>query len=116
MRRHTETTAEQIHMRLEDFIEERLSSLEVLADRWVERRPPDFSYARYRQFAETYCKHYPGFQAINWVDTDGFIRWVYPEEQNYATKNKNLHNHPETSVRESFARAEKDRKYVITPS
>ena len=115
MRRHTETTAEQIHMRLEDFIEERLSSLEVLADRWVERRPPDFSYTRYRQFAETYFKHYPGFQAINWVDTDGFIRWVYPEEQNYAAKDKNLHNHPETAVRESFARAEKDRTYVITP-
>ena len=115
MRRHTETTAEQIHMRLEDFMEERLSSLEVLADRWVERRPPDFSYARYRQFAETYCKHYPGFQAINWVDTDGFIRWVYPEKQNYPAKDKNLHNHPETAVRESFARAERDRKYVITP-
>ena len=115
MRRHTETTAEQIHMRLEDFMEERLSSLEVLVDRWVERRPPDFSYARYRQFAETYCKHYPGFQAINWVDTDGFIRWVYPEEQNYPAKDKNLHNHPETAVRESFARAERDRKYVITP-
>ncbi len=115
MRRHTETTAEQIHMRLEDFIEERLSSLEVLADRWVERRPPDFSYTRYRQFAETYFKHYPGFQAINWVDTDGFIRWVYPEKQNYAAKDKNMHNHPETAVRESFARAEKDRTYVITP-
>ena len=115
MRRHTETTAEQIHMRLEDFMEERLSSLEVLVDRWVERRPPDFSYARYRQFAETYFKHYPGFQAINWVDTDGFIRWVYPEKQNYPAKDKNLHNHPETAVRESFARAERDRKYVITP-
>ena len=115
MLRHTETTAEQIHMRLKDFMEERLSSLEVLADRWVERRPPDFSYTRYRQFAETYFKHYPGFQAINWVDTDGFIRWVYPEEQNYAAKDKNLHNHPETAVRESFARAERDRKYVITP-
>ncbi|MDL1980184.1 MAG: ATP-binding protein [Deltaproteobacteria bacterium] len=115
MLRHTETAVEQIHMRLEDFMEERLSSLEVLADRWVERRPPDFSYTRYRQFAETYFKHYPGFQAINWVDPDGFIRWVYPEEQNYAAKDKNLHNHPETAVRESFARAERDRKYVITP-
>ena len=115
MLRHTETTAEQIHMRLKDFMEERLSSLEVLADRWVERRPPDFSYTRYRQFAETYFKHYPGFQAINWIDPDGFIRWVYPEEQNYAAKDKNLHNHPETAVRESFARAERDRKYVITP-
>ena len=115
MLRHTETTLGQIHMRLEDFMEERLSSLEVLADRWVERRPPDFSYTRYRQFAETYFKHYPGFQAINWIDPDGFIRWVYPEEQNYAAKDKNLHNHPETAVRESFARAERDRKYVITP-
>jgi len=49
MLRHTETTVGQIHMRLKDFMEERLSSLEVLADRWVERRPPDFSYTRYRR-------------------------------------------------------------------
>ncbi len=115
MLRHTETTAEQIRMRIEDFMEERLSSLEVLVDRWVERRPPDFSYTRYRQFSEAYCRYYSGFQAINWVDTDGFIRWVYPEEQNYAAKDKNLHNHPEAAVRELFASAERDRKYVITP-
>jgi PAS domain S-box-containing protein len=115
MRRHTETTAEQLRMRLEDFMEERLTSIEVLVDRWVERRPPDFSYTRYRQFAETYFKHYPGFQAINWVDREGFIRWVYPEDRNYAAKDKNLHNHPEAAVRESFVDAETDRTYVITP-
>lgn len=107
--------AEQVRVRLEDFMEERLSSLEVLVARWVERRPPDFSYTRYRQFAETYFKHYPGFQAINWIDREGFIRWVYPEEQNYSAKDKNLHRHPDVAVRESFSRAERDKKYVITP-
>lgn len=115
MRRHTQSTAEQMRMRLQDFMEERLSSLQVLVDRWIERRPPDFSYTRYRQFAETYFKHYPGFQAISWIDRDGFIRWVYPEKENHVTKDKNLHNHSEIAVREAFARAETSRKYVITP-
>lgn len=115
MRRHTQAMAEQVRLRLEDFMEERFSSLEVLVERWVERRPPDFSYTRYQQFAQTYFKHYPGFQAINWVDREGFIRWVYPEEQNYAAKDKSLRNHPETAVRDSFARAETSRKSVITP-
>lgn len=115
MRRHTQAMAEQVRVRLEDFMEERFSSLEVLVERWVERRPPDFSYTRYRQFAMTYFKHYPGFQAINWVDREGFIRWIYPEEQNYASKDKSLRNHPETAVRNSFARAETSREYVLTP-
>lgn len=39
IRRHTQSTAERIRVRIQDFIEERLSSLEVLVDRWVERTP-----------------------------------------------------------------------------
>lgn len=114
-RRHTESTAEQVRLRLEDFMAERLSSLKVLVDRWVERRPPDFSYTRYRQFAENYFRHYPGFQAINWADEKGFVRWVYPEKENQAIKDKNLHSHPEMEVRESIDRAEGKREPVITP-
>jgi signal transduction histidine kinase len=113
--KHIETTAGQIQLRMEDFLEERLSSLEVIAARWVERRPSDFSYTRYRQFAETYFKYYPGFHAINWIDSGGVIRWVYPEENYSAAKDKDLHDYPEAAIRESFARAERDRKYVITP-
>jgi PAS domain S-box-containing protein len=113
--RHTETSSDQIRIRVEGLMNTRIAALKLFADRWIEKIPHDFSQKRFLRFAETYCRHYPGFQAINWVDTDGFIRWVYPEEQNYAAKDKNLHNHPETAVRESFARAERDRKYVITP-
>ena len=111
IRRHTQSTAERIRVRIQDFIEERLSSLEVLVDRWVERTPPDFSYRRYRQFAETYFKHYPGFRAINWVDKQGVVRWVYPERENSAALGKYLPRH----VLECFARAQGNKKCVITP-
>ncbi|MBW2663686.1 MAG: hypothetical protein JRD93_17325 [Deltaproteobacteria bacterium] len=41
--RHTETSAQQIRIRVEDLMSTRLASLELLSERWIERRPPDFS-------------------------------------------------------------------------
>ena len=49
----------------------RMASLELLADRWVERTPPDFSQKRFLEFAENFYTHYPGFTGINWIDPRG---------------------------------------------
>ncbi|MBW2569720.1 MAG: hypothetical protein JRE47_10225, partial [Deltaproteobacteria bacterium] len=56
----------------------RLASLELLAERWVERRPPDFSQKRFFQFAKAFYTHFPGFTGINWIDPEGVIQWVFP--------------------------------------
>lgn len=100
-------------IRLEEFVETHLSALEVLGKRWVQR--PDFTKARFVQFAELYYINYPGYYAINWVDPKGVIRWVYPEEPNLKAIGMDIHNHPNPKCRESFARVEKTRKYGITP-
>jgi hypothetical protein len=78
---HTETSAEQIRIRVESMMCARMASLELLSHRWVERTPSDFSKKRFLQLAKAFYTHYPGFFAIRWIDPDGIIRWGFPEEK-----------------------------------
>jgi signal transduction histidine kinase len=80
--RHTETSSEQIRIRMEGVMNARMASLELLAERWVERIPPDFSQNRFLEFAEMFYSHYPGFMGINWIDPTGVVRWVFPKNSN----------------------------------
>ena len=91
--RLTETSAQQIRIRVEDLMRTRLISLELLAERWVERRPPDFSQKRFLQFANAFYIHFPGFAGINWVDPEGVTRWVFPEKENAVLKGKVVYKH-----------------------
>jgi signal transduction histidine kinase len=77
--RHTETSSEQIRIRIEGLMNARMASLELLAERWVEKVPPDFSQDRFLDFAEIFYSHYPGFMGINWIDPTGVVRWVFPK-------------------------------------
>ena len=80
--RHTETSSEQIRIRIEGLMNARMASLELMAERWVERVPPDFSQTRFLDFAEMFYSHYPGFMGINWIDPTGVVRWVFPANSN----------------------------------
>jgi len=80
--RHTETSSDQIRIRMEGLMNARMASLELLAERWVERVPPDFSQDRFLDFAEMFYSHYPGFMGINWIDPTGVARWVFPKNSN----------------------------------
>jgi len=77
--RHTETSTEQIRIRMEGLMNSRMAALELLAERWVERVPPDFSRDRFLDFAQMFYSHYPGFMGINWMDPTGVVRWVFPK-------------------------------------
>jgi signal transduction histidine kinase len=57
-----------------------MAALELLAERWVEKVPPDFSKDRFLDFAEMFYSHYPGFAGINWIDPAGVVRWVFPKK------------------------------------
>ena len=80
--RHTETSSEQIRIRIEGLMNARMASLESLSERWVDRVPPDFSQDRFLDFAEMFYSHYPGFMGINWIDPTGVVRWVFPKNSN----------------------------------
>lgn len=114
--RHTETSTEQIRIRMEGLMKARMASLELLAARWVERTPPDFSRMRFFQFAEALYTYYPGFTAINWIDPTGVIQWVFPLENDTLSLNRNVNEHEGGGLALTFARAKGDLTPAITPS
>jgi signal transduction histidine kinase len=93
----------------------RMASLELLADRWVERTPPDFSQKRFLEFAEDFYTHHPGFTGINWIDPEGIVRWVFPGETNGSFLGNRVSEHLNPTVRDTFKKAGKHLQYVATP-
>ncbi len=113
--RHTETTAEQIRIRIEGLMKAQMASLDVLAQRWVERTPPDFSRQRFLQFADAFYSHYPGFSGINWVNPEGNITWVFPVETNSIAINKRVTQHRDLRYRKTFEQSQQRSEFTITP-
>ena len=92
-------------------------SLKLLADCWGKCRPVDFSRERFFHVAETIYNHYPGYQAINWANREGVIRWVYPPEPaNLKAKNKSICRHAEPGARQTFEKARTSGKCQISPA
>jgi signal transduction histidine kinase len=112
---YTQTSSEQIRVRVEGLMNARMASLELLADRWVERTPPDFSQKRFLEFAENFYTHHPGFTGINWIDPGGVVRWVFPREINEDFIGNRVSEHLNLRVRDTFQKAGKHLKYVATP-
>ncbi len=102
VRRHTETSAEQIRIRMEGLMNARMASLESMAERWVERVPPDFSQTRFLDFAEMFYSHYPGFLGINWVDPTWVVRWVFPKNSNERIIDMSIFEHQDPRVQKKF--------------
>ena len=113
--RHMETSSEQIRIRVEGLMKARMASLEILADRWVERTPPDFSQKRFLEFAENFYTHYPGFTGINWIDPGGIVRWVFPREINKGFIGNRVSEHLNSRVGDTFQKAREHLKYMATP-
>lgn len=115
LRKHTEMYANQVHTRMEEFLSTRIASLHLMADRWVERRPVDFSKVRFFQFAKAIYKDFPGYLAINFINSEGIIVWVYPLEPNIRAKNEDIYHHPEPFVRNIFEKVKTSKEYQISP-
>jgi signal transduction histidine kinase len=113
--RYTETTAEQIRIRIEGLMNARMASLHILAARWVERRPPDFTRKRFFGFAEAFCTHYPGFWGINWIDPEGVIQWNYPERQRGNEGGRNILHQRDPLYRRAFQDAREMLGTTFTP-
>jgi signal transduction histidine kinase len=113
--RQTESSSDQIAIRIEGMMAARMAALELLAERWTERVPPDFSKKRFLEFAGNLYDRYPGFSGINWVDPGGVIRWVCPGEGNPALLNGNIRDYMDVPAADMVLDSRMDLPYIVSP-
>ncbi|MDY6971490.1 MAG: ATP-binding protein [Thermodesulfobacteriota bacterium] len=111
---NAETASDQIRIQVEGLMKARMASLKLLAERWTERTPPDFSKRRFLQFAESLYTHYPGFFAIRWIDPDGIIRWGFPDKANADIIDKSVSPHADPSYLQGIEKARRELDFVVT--
>ena len=111
LRLKSELTAEQVGIRLEEYIADRLNVVELMMEHW--KRGQINTQEAFRLHALEVQKKFSGLLAINWIDSDGFIRWVVPEEPNKDAKNKSLREHK--TARKTFLDAERTKSRRVTP-
>ena len=107
----TQLTAEAVASRLQENTESYFDVLRHMRDEWYLNKitnKEDFT----RQ-ALLFLAVKPGFQAINYIDPQGVIRWVVPETPNLPALNYDLHEHAGASS--TFQLAEQTGKDVATP-
>ncbi|NLH48371.1 MAG: PAS domain S-box protein [Myxococcales bacterium] len=107
----TDVTAEQVALRLDEYINTRLNLVGRMQLSWRQgliNSPEDF-----RLQATDLISQFSGLQAINWIDREGFIRWIVPEDANLAAKDKDLKKHPQAA--QTFLNAMRTGKIQVTP-
>ncbi|MCH7763069.1 MAG: PAS domain S-box protein, partial [Candidatus Marinimicrobia bacterium] len=88
----TELVTDLVATHLEERLETHLEIIKFLRREWLENNIN--TRIKFEKMVLPLINSFPGFQAINYIDTNGIIRWVYPEAPNIEAKNKDLHNHP----------------------
>ncbi len=83
--------AEETSKRLSEFFEFRLQVLEQLRGHYLS--DPNRGPALFRQLSLSLQARFSGFQAVNWVDSDGVVRLAVPLKGNEAVVNRNLKEH-----------------------
>ena len=107
LRVSTEITAEQVELRLESWIRNRLELVQSFGRTCATRE--DMAPEEFRILARQHIDLAPGFQAINWIDPDWIIRFVVPEAGNQPVLDFDLHGHSSESVIHALATAERTR-------
>jgi PAS domain S-box-containing protein len=109
----TQIVAEQVGIRLHEFINTRLSRLDYFRA-YVEGEP-DISEAAFRSRALLIQNELSGFQAINYIDVNGFIQWVTPLSPNLPVLGINLVEKAAEGAAQSYNRARIYRLDSSTP-
>ncbi|NET57110.1 MAG: response regulator [Symploca sp. SIO2E6] len=88
IQRQGEFALASVEQQITGQIQNRILSLVRMGRRWeLEGGTPE---AQWYADADNYIKHYPGFQAIEWVDSSFYVRWIVPIAGNEAAQNLNL--------------------------
>ena len=70
---------------LDTHVEQQFLDLQRMASRWAHRGSMD--YETWLADARNYVKDMPGIHAIEWVDTDFYVRWIEPLKGNESVLN-----------------------------
>ncbi|MFH1853478.1 MAG: ATP-binding protein [Candidatus Neomarinimicrobiota bacterium] len=111
LRSKAELATEQVAIRLEESTNNHLAVVRYLRREWAAGAIND--PVKFTQRALSLIEQFQGFQAINYIDPAGFIRWVVPEESNLPAKNRDVHFHPNAA--QTFLRAERSDHDFATP-
>jgi signal transduction histidine kinase/sensor domain CHASE-containing protein/CheY-like chemotaxis protein len=109
----TEVTAEQVRLRLEAWIDARVAIVEHLAGGW--HTSTDGEHQAFVDEARQFLEEFPGFKALNWVDSQWVIRVTVPPEGNEQALNKDLHFHHNQGVVPAITLANNTGKTIRTP-
>lgn len=85
-------SAEYAQLEIEKRIDSRMDALQRLANRWVKFGPLDREH--WELEAEMIYRDFSGFQAIERIDEDFFVRWIVPILGNEAAQDLNLVEEP----------------------
>lgn len=104
--------ADQIKNSVEQGLRSRLGLIKLLRDQWSDGSMPE------RRDFTAWCTpilaEFPGFQAVNWVDDQGRIQWVYPPETNADAIGFDINRH--VIAGPVWRRAKITRTYTVTPA
>jgi len=99
----THVMSQQLAIRVENWVKARETVVSLLAKSWTIEYA--HNVAKFKRDAQNILNTYPGFQAINWIDSTWTIKIVTPEEPNRLALGKNLHKHPFPTVQEALNKA-----------
>ncbi len=108
----TAQIAEQVAIRLETYFETRFDIVGMMKVEWEQGRLHQKD--EFRKRALYIQKQFEGLLAINWIDPEGVIRWVVPEEENHSALNRDLKRHP-GGASKTFMLAYESSQFQVTP-
>jgi len=109
----TQVTAEQVGIRLHEFLNARITHLGQLRDRLELNHP--INEADFRVVAQRIQEELPGFQAVNWIDTEGIIQWVTPLDDNLPVVGVDLEKKAAEGAATAFLRSKHDQVDTASP-
>lgn len=92
VRKRLELVTEQAALRLEDYLNSRLLSVQVVQQGMESGFLKDREAFRTQSIAIQGM--FGGFQALNWIDWDYRLTWVVPEETNQGAEGRVVLDHP----------------------
>ncbi|TFH29466.1 MAG: hypothetical protein E4G98_03790 [Promethearchaeota archaeon] len=88
----SEIMISQVEVAIQAEIQKRVDIIMLFRDTWLAVSDIESCYSshRFETRVPSYYNVTPGFKAINWIDVNGTIRWIYPYEENIEVLNKSI--------------------------